>query len=335
VRALLALALLTAGAAGAEPVTLRLAAVAPDGTSWARELRAFARDVENTSHGELRVKWYLGGIAGDELTALERVRHGQLDGEAGAIFCQRLAPSLSVVRLVALFQTRDEAIYVLGRLRPVLDEEFRKAGFANLGLGVFGIDALFSRQPVRTLADLRAGHYWVWSLDPVWQATLPELGVKMVATPLDELGSAYARHELDGFFAVPSAALAYQWSTQASYVAELDAAVLPACVVIANAAMDPLSIELQQVLRNSAAKFMLRFNQVSQELEAELMNGLFEKQGLIKVPVSRELRAELAAAAHAARVRLGDRLAPPALVDSVEKLLVEYRAAQKREVPPR
>ena len=73
---------LLAGVAHAEPVTLRMAAIAPDGTEWARALKAFAQEVETQSKGELRMKWYLGGMAGDELTALDRIKRGQLDGEA-------------------------------------------------------------------------------------------------------------------------------------------------------------------------------------------------------------------------------------------------------------
>src|SRR5206468_969252 len=63
--ALVALALAWAAPSAAEPVTLRLATIAPDGTAWAREVRAFNRDVEALTHGQVRFKWYLGAIAGD------------------------------------------------------------------------------------------------------------------------------------------------------------------------------------------------------------------------------------------------------------------------------
>jgi TRAP-type transport system periplasmic protein len=321
----------SSAAFAADPVTLRFAAIAPDGTAWARELKAFARDVENTTNGELKIKWYLSGIAGDELTALERVKHGQLDGEAGAIFCQRLAPSLRVMRLVGQFQSRDEAIYVMGRMKPQLDEEFRKSGFANLGEGIFGIDVLFSRQPVRSMDDLKRGRYWAWNLDPIVQATLPEMGLKTSSTSLDELAAAYHDKQVDAFFAVPSAALAYQWSTQVGFVAPFDVSVLPACITVANSAMDPLPIDHQNALRTSAAKFMARFNQVSHDLETGLMNGLFEKQGLVKVQVPPTLRSDFYAAAHAARQKLGDKLVPAALMSSVEKMVAEYREQQRKE----
>ena len=65
-------------------MTLRFASVAPEGTGWAREFKAFARDAEAFSNGQVRVKWYFGGIAGDESVVPERIKRGQLDGEAAA-----------------------------------------------------------------------------------------------------------------------------------------------------------------------------------------------------------------------------------------------------------
>src|SRR6476646_5054881 len=89
------------GVAQAEPVTLRLATAVPEGTAWARVGMAFARDVDELTHGEVRVKWYLGGIAGNELQVLDRMKRDQLDGVgSGGVLCQRLAPTMRVTRLV-------------------------------------------------------------------------------------------------------------------------------------------------------------------------------------------------------------------------------------------
>ena len=47
-----------------------------------------------------------------------------------------------------------------GSRRPST-EEFAKNGFVFLGAAGFGLDILFSRTPVRTLADLRRGRFWI------------------------------------------------------------------------------------------------------------------------------------------------------------------------------
>ncbi|HWE28647.1 MAG TPA: TRAP transporter substrate-binding protein DctP [Polyangia bacterium] len=327
---------MTIGAAAhAEPVTLRMAAIAPDGTEWARALRAFSQEVEAQSHGELRMKWYLGGVAGDELAVLDRIKRGQLDGEAGAIFCQRLAPSLRAARLPAMYRTRQEAIYVMGRLKPVLDEEFRKAGFANLGESVFGLDVLFSRMPIRSFDELVATRLWAWNLDPMWQVSASEIGFPTVVTTIEEHSPAWRKKQYDAFFTVPGAALAYQWSTEASYVTDLAATVLPACLVVSNAAMDPLPLELRQVLVTSSAKFMHRFNDLSERLDDSLLGGLFGKQGLTRIIASPELHAQFEAAAKRARDKLGPALIAPGLLATIEKMLDEYRSGNRPEAAKR
>src|SRR3954464_12165284 len=93
------------GADPPAPPSLRMATLVPDGTAWARELKAFAREVEDGA--SLKVKIYWGGIAGDEREMVSRARRGQLDAIAGAAVCTELAPSLQVTRLQGLFPNRD------------------------------------------------------------------------------------------------------------------------------------------------------------------------------------------------------------------------------------
>jgi len=327
--------MLSGSLAAAEPVTLRMGAIAPDGTEWARALKAFARDVEVGSKGELRMKWYLGGIAGDELAALERVKHGQLDGEAGSSFCHKLAPSLRVARLAGLYHSREEVIYVMGRLKSTLDDEFRKSGFFNFGQALFGADVLFSRQPIRSLEDLRATKLWAWNLDPVWQQVATEMGLKLVVTTVEDHSAVWRRRGYDAYFTVPSVALAYQWSPEAPYYTDFAATMLPACLVVSNTALDPLPLELKQVLQTSAAKFMNRFSEISMQLDESLTSGLLEKQGVKRLPVPPQLREEFYAAAKRARDKLGAALISPALLASVERMLAEYRQQPRREAAKR
>jgi TRAP-type C4-dicarboxylate transport system substrate-binding protein len=308
-----------------------MAAIAPEGTAWARELHAFARDVEAATGGEVRIKWYLGGVAGDERTALGRARAGQLDGLAGPSFCEQLAPSLRVIRTVGLFQSRDEAIDVLGRLGPQLDEEFRRAGFVNLLEAVFGADIIFSRRPVRSMAELRGMRWWMWNQSTMFVATLPKLGMRVQVMPIEQLAAAYRDGVVDGFIMPPAVALGYQLSPLAQWFTDLDTAILPGCMVLTNAAMDPLPIEQQRAIRAAAAKFRIRFNHVSAELDQALLNGLFEKQGLKRAPLSAQFRYEFLSATRAAREQLDEQLLPRKLLARVLALLADYRAVHAPE----
>jgi TRAP-type C4-dicarboxylate transport system substrate-binding protein len=311
-----------------------MAAIAPEGTSWARELKAFARDVHAGTSGALQIKWYLGGIAGDELAAVARVQKGQLDGAAGAIFCGQLAPSLRVARVPGLFYDREEPFYVIGRLRAAVDAEFRKSGFTNLGEGGFGSDALFLRGPLKSVAELLAARLWVWNLDVVWPSQLSAMGGHPVPSSLEDAARAFEEQRTDGFIAVPTAALAYQWSSRTHYYADLDAAWLIGCMVMSNTTFDSLPLDQQQAVRTASAKFFVRFNDLGRTTDAALLGGLFEKQGLKKLVVNEHFRDEFRAAARAAYPKLAADLVSPELLKRVEGWLAEHRAGRKGAKAP-
>jgi TRAP-type C4-dicarboxylate transport system substrate-binding protein len=314
------------------PHVLRMAAVAPEGSSWARELKTFARDVEAQSAGALKVRWYFGGIAGDDVQTGERVRREQLDGVASAgMLCMRLAPSIRVLWLLGLFQSRQESAYVMGRLKPTLDAEFSQSGFVNLAEAGLGAQVIFSRQPVRSLADLRRGRFWIWNLDEVLRAQVAELGMQVESLPLDQASRAYDEGRIDGFIAIPTAALAFQWSAQARYLADLHMAFLPGCLLVANRAFDPLPLELQQVVHSASAKLQMRFEALGRTQDEALLGGLFARQGLQPVPVSDAFRSEFFESARSARDRLGERLMPRALVTRVLEMVADYRAEHGSE----
>jgi TRAP-type C4-dicarboxylate transport system substrate-binding protein len=321
--------------AAAQPVVLRMATAAPEGTAWAREGHSFERDVSELTHGQVHMKWYLGGIAGDELQMLDRIKREQLDGVASAgMLCSRLAPSMRALRIVGLFQSRDESASVTGRLKDTVDTEFARAGFVNLGEMGIGPDIILSRTPVTTMAELQKERLWVWDLDDVYRQTLTAMGMHIVPRPLNSAFADFEQGMLDGFVAVPTAALAFQWSTQVHYFTGLRPSFLGGCIVIASRAFDQLPIEGQKAVRQAAARTVARLEEIGREQDDALLGGLFAKQGVKQVPVSEPFRAEFFALAQAARDNLGDKLVPKALLQRVLSLLADYRAVH-RPVEPR
>jgi TRAP-type C4-dicarboxylate transport system substrate-binding protein len=242
------------------------------------------------------------------------------------MLCQRLAPALRVMRVAGLFQSREEALYVLGRLKPRLDSEFGKSGFTNLGEAGFGSDLIFSREPVRSLADLRRGRFWVWDLDDVWERQLPAMGMRIVRLPVQKAAQAYEERQTDGFLAISTAALAYQWSTRARYFTDLHLGYLMGCLVMSQAAFDPLPTSHQQVIREASSTLMRRVEDMGQRQDAALLGGLFEKQGMRRVPVEDIFRTEFLAAARAAREKA---LTSNALLQQVNAWLADFRAEHR------
>lgn len=327
-RTLLALLTLLGGVAHAEPqFTIRLGSEVPEGTAWAREGKAFARDVEAATNGRVRLKWYLSGIAGDELQMAERIRRNQLDGVgSGGMLCSRLAPSLRITRLIGLFRSRGETNYVIGLLKPLLDEEFRQSGYENLFETVLGPDLAFTRTPVRNLADLKRTKLWFWNLDEPFSAGLRALGMTTLPLPLDQAARAYDEGRTDGFIAIPIAALAFQWSAQVRYVADLPLGFLTGCMIVSHRAFDALPLEDQAHLRAIAAKFMMRLEAIGADQDQALLGGLFTRQGITNVKITDEDRRGYLERAKEVRDAMGDQVVPATLRKKVDGLLEQYRS---------
>jgi TRAP-type C4-dicarboxylate transport system substrate-binding protein len=318
---------LVSARAYAEPVVLRFATVAPDGSGWARLLHAFGRDVEQRTEGRARIKWYLNAVAGDEEEMAGRLERGQLDGVmSGGMICQRVMPSMRVLRFPGLFQSHDEATHVMYRLQALLEKEASEAGFLYLFGGTLGPDLFFSRAPVRDFKELKRLKFWRWTPDGPAIALNREMGLSPLGGDLDAAGRMFDRREVDGFAAIPTAALVYQWTLQAPYVLNLEGAHLFGCGVLSARVAARLSVEDQRALQAASARLADALNEESLKTDHALLNGALQHQGVHVITPSESLRAEFFNAAVAARARIGATLAPQALIDRVLGLLSDYRA---------
>jgi TRAP-type C4-dicarboxylate transport system substrate-binding protein len=319
--------LLVSATASAEPVVLRLATEAPDGTGWARMLHDFSNEVDANTHGEVKLKWYMNGIAGDELEMLGRIQKGQLDGfGSGGMACERVIPAFKVTRLIAVFQSREEATFVARKLDTLFADEAREAGYAVMSVNGMGADVVFSNRPLKSFAELKKVRLWRWGLDETANRFASEMGMNVVARSLEEGAPSFDRGELDGFVAIPPAALAFQWTTRARYVTDLKIGYLWGCLVIANRAFDKLPPDQQKIIRAATVKLGLRWDDFGAAQDAALLGPLAKQQGLIVTTPSESFRAELFHVASEVRNRIGATLVPPALLDRVMRLLADYRA---------
>jgi TRAP-type C4-dicarboxylate transport system substrate-binding protein len=314
--------------AQADEVTLRMGTMAPDGTAWARELNAFSREVEARTKSQVRIKWYYGGITGDEPTMGERIRRGQLDGAAsGGPLCEALSPSMRVMRVVGLLTTPREAAFVADRLWSIFESEFHKSGMVALGTSTLGAHILFSRSPIRSMDELRKIRLWVWDRDDVLRAELRSFGATLVALPVADALRAYEEHRIDGFIAPASVALAFQWSAATRYVTDLRLDYITACVILSDRAFDPLPQAARDAIRAAGVKLGVRFADVGVQQDAMLLNGLFKRQGVTSVPVDPRFSTEFFELARATRERLDPKLVPHPLLQRVLTILADFRAS--------
>ena len=223
---------------------------------------------------------------------IERVRRGQLDGIiSGGIACETIAPSLRVVRIPGLLQTWAETSYVLGRLRPQLEEETRKNGFTYIGEAIIGPSIIFSRTPVRTLADLRHTRLWVWDSIACSAPCCPRWASRPCRCRSTRRRAPTRDGRVDGFIAPPAVALAFQWSAATRYFTDCSSASSSAAWSSPTAPSTRCRCRRSRALRVASARAKARFEEVGRTQEDQLMHGLFERQGLTAGRTSTRPRA--------------------------------------------
>jgi len=62
--------------------TIKLATIAPEGSSWMNSMRAGAAEINERTEGRVKFKFYGGGVQGNDKQVLRKMRIGQLHGGA-------------------------------------------------------------------------------------------------------------------------------------------------------------------------------------------------------------------------------------------------------------
>jgi len=327
----IAVACAAATPAAADPTVLRIATVAPDGTLWARELKAFAAEIAAATGDTVRVKWIFGGIAGDEHELHDRIRRGQLDGVAsGGPMCNELAPTLRLFLSPGLFLDRNESTYVLSRLYHHVEEEFAHSGYALIGLAGVGPMMIFSRRPLRSMADLQHLRLWTWADAPWFNDQWRALGVAATPTPIYEVAGAYTGDRLDAMIAPPTAALAFQWTTLTPFLSQLRIGFLNGCVIVSARVFDALPHEAQLTIRAAAARLNRRFEDAGRVQDEALLNGLLARHGVQQTPVDATFRSDFFESARAMRDHLAADVMNRQQLARIQSLLADYRAEHIR-----
>src|SRR6478736_489834 len=144
-RMLLGLALGVFALGGQAATVIKIATIAPDGTAWMREMRASADAVKKRTEDRVEIKFYPGGVMGDEPTVLRKIKIGQLQGGAftGGELSQ-VDKDTQIYSLPFVFKTQDEVDKARAQLDPLLKQKLEKDGFEILGISGGGFAYLVS-----------------------------------------------------------------------------------------------------------------------------------------------------------------------------------------------
>ena len=63
-------------------MTLKIATLAPAGTNWMNEMKKGANEIKRKTSGRVKLKFYSGGVMGNDKSVHRKIKIGQLHGGA-------------------------------------------------------------------------------------------------------------------------------------------------------------------------------------------------------------------------------------------------------------
>ncbi len=249
-------AIATAGAAtfgarvahAADPITVKLATVAPDGTPWAEQIKELKARVDEGTQKRMRLKAFLGGALGDENVTASECKRGAIHlwgGSTGAL--ASVVPELALFELPYLFRNYAEADHVIDK---VLFDDMNKAieakglklvfwaenGFRSFGSTFGPVTKPEHLKGKKMRSQESEAHLEMYRM----------LGASPVPIAVTEVLSALQTGVVDGFDNTPLFTFAASWHKGIKHYSVTEAIYQPGIVVANKQWFDKLTPEDQK-----------------------------------------------------------------------------------------
>ncbi|WP_455382820.1 TRAP transporter substrate-binding protein [Salinispira pacifica] len=232
-------ALLLLPVVGAYSLELKIASIAPENSPYGRALQKLAADWQKISEGNVRVRLYHNGIAGDQSDILRKIRIGQLQGgiftNAGVAPITSAALSVSVPFLI---RSDAEFRYVMKDLRPVLDSDFEDSGFKLVAWAEAGWLYIFSRNRVTTPDQMQGLRLGVPAREEDLVNTFKAIGYRPIPLDTTQVLTALNSGMTDAVISSPLLVAGYQWFAIARNMLDLKIAPAAGCILLSRRAWD-------------------------------------------------------------------------------------------------
>ena len=274
----------------AKTVVIKLATLAPEGSSWIETFNAINAEIIQKTDGQVRCKFYAGGVLGDEKDMLRKMHIGQIHAagltSAGlsAIFNE-----MDVFQIPFLFKSHEEVDYVLTQMDGFYRKGFDDNQYVLLGWSEGGFVHLMSTQPVATLADLRKLKVWTWEDAPMTRIIFDEANVSAIPLTVPDVLVGLQTGLVDVVYAPPSGAISLQWFTKIRYITDVNLIYLIGAVVIKKKVFNKITPAHQKIIIDVWQRHMSQLKQTIRNENQEAMQVMV-KQGIkIIVPTENQV----------------------------------------------
>ncbi len=311
--------------------TFKIATISPDGLAWMKSLRAGAEEIEARTEGRVTFKIYPGGVQGDDLTVLRKMRIGQLHGGAvSSSSLTRFYPDLQVYSLPLVFESFDEVDYVRKRMDQRIIDGLAENGIVSFSLTETGFAYLLSDTQVATLQELRRKETWVPSGDPIAAELIKSFGISPIPLFITDVLAGLQTGLVDAVTVPPLVSLALQWHNHVNYMIDVPLVYTYSMMMLDKKAFASVSPDDQRIVTEV-------MNRVFSQVDADnRQDNLDARDALLSygVELTQPSQEQLALWKDRARQSIEDLVSSGGISSESLRLLNGYLAEVRSAVDP-
>jgi len=327
---LLAVAMMLAAVAGPEALAaeagqLRIATVAPAGSSFHKRLQSLGAEWSR-GPGGVSMNIY-AGTQGGELQIVRRMRVGQLQGAMlTAVGLGQIDRSVTALQFFPLmFRDWDDVDRVRERLQPDLEARLRKAGYVVMFWADAGWVRFFSKKPIQNIRDLKSMRVYASSGDPETVEIFKDFYTPVVLEP-DQILLGLRNGMIDALPVPPFLANFNQVPTYAPYMLDLRWAPVTGALILTERAWKQLDPKTQAWLKDSSDRAGHEMRRASRLEDEETVQAMKDKMGLKVTTLTPEAEKEWRAEVARRYPLLRGTLVPAPMYDATLEILKARRA---------
>jgi TRAP-type C4-dicarboxylate transport system substrate-binding protein len=331
----LALSLLTClfliqSAIGAEKnLVIKLGTLAPEGSSWMKTLNTLNIEVMKKTENKVQFRIYPGGVLGDEMDMLRKMKIGQIQGAAlssGGL--SALFKEIDVLQIPFLFQKYEEVDTILKKMDSFFRKGFEDNGYILLGWSEGGFIYLMSNTPISSVADLKKVKVWTWEESPMAKAIFDEAGVSAIPLSVPDVLVGLQTGLVDVIYAPPTVAISLQWFTKVKYMTDVPLAYLAGGIVVNKDTFKRIPPAFQNILIESCQRHLDQLKIVTRNENREAIKVMM-KHGVKIVTPSGDQVEEYKRLSSKAMGHISGQTFSKKMFDEVTSFLENYRRGEK------
>lgn len=321
----IAILVIASATAHAAPTEIKIAVVMPEGSTWTKTLHDFADAVAKETSGEVAIKIYAGGVSGDEVDVLRKMRVNRLHaGGFSGVGLGMVLPEIRVLEAPLLFDNYEEVDYVKERMFDDFAARFEEKGYVLLGFAEAGFVYLFSQRPLSSVADLKQTKMWVWKGDRVAENFLEAFGIQGYPLQLADVNTGLDTGMIDSYYSPPLAAVAFQWYARVRTILDFPMVNSTGALLMTKRAFYRLKPHNREIVSRLVKQYSAELVRLTRRDNDEAMQ-VIQEAGIERIAPTPEQIAWFRRSARKNYEMSVPSLYSQELLDRIRGLIAEYR----------